>query len=96
MGITMNGETPVFAEPDEFHNIDADKIGEKITDKTKAIWAVHLHGQASSVQQIKDIAYKHNLFLQKTLHSPMAHVITGKQPARLVTLVVLASILQRI
>ena len=41
MGITINGATPVFVEPDEYDNIDADKIEEKITDKTKAILAVH-------------------------------------------------------
>lgn len=26
MGITINGATPVFVEPDEYHNIDASKI----------------------------------------------------------------------
>ena len=37
MGITMNGATPVFVEPDEYDNIDADAIEAAITDKTKAI-----------------------------------------------------------
>jgi len=27
MGITLNGGTPVFVEPDEYDNLDADKIG---------------------------------------------------------------------
>ena len=36
MGITMNGATPVFVEPDEYYQIDAAKIEEKITTKTKA------------------------------------------------------------
>ena len=31
MGITMNGATPIFVEPDEYDNIDVDKIEEKIT-----------------------------------------------------------------
>ena len=44
MGITMNGAMPVFVEPDEYDNIDADKIEAAITDKTKAILAVHLYG----------------------------------------------------
>ena len=44
MGITINGATPVFVEPDEYYAIDADKIEEKITDKTKAILVVHLYG----------------------------------------------------
>ncbi len=29
MGITMNGATPIFVEPDEYYNIDASKIEEK-------------------------------------------------------------------
>ena len=31
MGITINGATPVFVDPDKYNNIDADKIEEKIT-----------------------------------------------------------------
>lgn len=61
MGITINGATPVFVEPDEFFNIDASKIEEKITDKTKAILVVHLYGQASAMRPVMDIARKHNL-----------------------------------
>lgn len=63
MGITMNGATPVFVEPDEYFNIDASKIEEKITDKTKAILVVHLYGQASNMGPIVEIAKKHNLRL---------------------------------
>ncbi len=63
MGITMNGATPVFVEPDEYFNIDASKIEEKITDKTKAILVVHLYGQASNMGAIVDICKKYNLRL---------------------------------
>ncbi len=61
MGITMNGATPVFVEPDRYDNIDADKIEAKITEKTKAILAVHLYGQACDMTKIMEIAHKHNL-----------------------------------
>ena len=61
MGITMNNGTPVFVEPDEYDNLDADKIEEKITEKTKAILAVHLYGQSCDMDKIMDIAHKHNL-----------------------------------
>lgn len=61
MGITMNGATPVFVEPDEYENINADKIEEKITEKTKAILSVHLYGQACDMTKIMEIANKHNL-----------------------------------
>lgn len=63
MGITMNGATPVFVEPDEFYNIDASKIEEKITDKTKAVLVVHLYGQTCQMDKIVDICKKHNLRL---------------------------------
>lgn len=61
MGITINGATPVFVEPDEYYNIDASKIEEKITDKTKAILVVHLYGQAANMQKIMEISKKYNL-----------------------------------
>lgn len=61
MGITINGATPVFVEPDEYYNIDASKIEEKITDRTKAILVVHLYGQASNMAPIMDIARRHGL-----------------------------------
>lgn len=61
MGITINGATPVFVEPDEYYNIDAEKIEEKITQKTKAILVVHLYGQASNMTPIMELAKRYNL-----------------------------------
>lgn len=61
MGITMNGATPIFVEPDEYDNIDASKIEEAITDRTKAILAVHLYGQACDMTRIMDIAARYDL-----------------------------------
>lgn len=63
MGITINGATPVFVEPDEYNNMDADKIEERITNRTKAILVVHLYGQASNMEPIVSIAKKYNLRL---------------------------------
>lgn len=63
MGITMNGATPVFAEPDEFYNIDAGKLEALITKKTKAILVVHLYGQASNMAPVVDLCKKYNLKL---------------------------------
>ena len=61
MGITINGATPIFVEPDEFYNLDASKIEEKITERTKAILVVHLYGQTSNMGEIQQIAKKHDL-----------------------------------
>lgn len=61
MGISMNGATPVFVEPDEYNNMDASKIEACITERTKAIMVVHLYGQASNMGEIMRIAKEHNL-----------------------------------
>lgn len=63
MGITMNGATPVFVEPDEYYNIDVDKIEEKITSKTKAILIVHLYGQASKMDKVVELCNQYSLKL---------------------------------
>lgn len=63
MGITMNGATPVFVEPNEFHNLDSQKIEEKITSKTKAICVVHLYGQATDMNNILNLCDKYSLKL---------------------------------
>lgn len=63
MGITINGATPIFVEPDEYYNIDVNKIEEKITKNTKAILVVHLYGQASNMKPIVELCKKYNLRL---------------------------------
>lgn len=63
MGITMNGATPVFVEPDSFFELDVDKIEEKITERTKAILVVHLYGMASRMDRIVELCGKYNLKL---------------------------------
>ena len=63
MGITINGATPVFTEPDEYFGMDPDKIEHLITEKTKAVLVTHLYGTASRMDKIKDICERHGLRL---------------------------------
>lgn len=63
LGITENGATPIFVEPDIFYNIDADKIESKVTRRTKAIMCVHLYGQACRMDSIIKIKDKYGLYL---------------------------------
>lgn len=79
MGITINGATPIFVEPDEYFNIDASKIEEKITDKTKAILVVHLYGQASNMDTIVDICKRHDLKLVEDCAQAHGSKWNGKQ-----------------
>jgi perosamine synthetase len=53
---------PVFVDTDpETFQMDASKIEEKITDKTRAIIPVHLGGNMCDMDKIMSIAKKHNL-----------------------------------
>lgn len=63
MGITINGATPVFVEPDEFYNMDTEALESCLTEKTKAVLAVHLYGQASGMDKIVDFCKQHDLRL---------------------------------
>lgn len=63
LGITENGATPVFVEPDEYYNMDADKIEQAVTDRTKAIMVTHLYGQASNMAPVVEIAQRYHLEL---------------------------------
>ncbi len=63
MGITMNGATPVFVEPDEHYQIDADKIEACITERTKAVMVVHLYGIVADMDKIVSVCRKHHLKL---------------------------------
>jgi len=58
------GAKPVFVDinPRTF-NIDASKIEQAITPKTRAIIPVHLFGQAADMDAIMDIAKRHNLMV---------------------------------
>jgi dTDP-4-amino-4,6-dideoxygalactose transaminase len=60
--IALLNATPVFVDilPDTF-NIDARRIVEKITPKTKAIIPVHLFGHPADMDPIREIAGKYNL-----------------------------------
>jgi len=58
------GATPVFVDCDpDTWEIDAGKIEEKITSKTKAVVGVHLYGQPFDIDTVKNICNRHKIFL---------------------------------
>ncbi|SHE11614.1 L-glutamine:2-deoxy-scyllo-inosose aminotransferase [Chlamydia abortus] len=60
----MFGAIPVFVDVDpETLLLDPDKVEEAITDKTKAIIAVHIAGAPANMTRLKEIAHKHRLKL---------------------------------
>ncbi|MEW6355224.1 MAG: DegT/DnrJ/EryC1/StrS family aminotransferase [Planctomycetota bacterium] len=64
IGIVFQTAIPVFCEvrPDTF-NMDPKDIERKITDKTKAIMAIHLFGNPCDMDPIMKIAKKHKLLV---------------------------------
>jgi len=62
LAASYRGATPVPVEPDpRTYNLAPTRIEEKITPRTKAIIAVHLHGQPADMDPILDIARKHGI-----------------------------------
>lgn len=62
LAVSYCGATPVFVDANpETYNIDISKIEEKITDKTKAIMAVHLYGRVLDIPVIYEIADKYGI-----------------------------------
>jgi len=61
--ISQTGAKPVFVDVDEYFTIDASKIEEAITPKTKAIIPVHIHGQVANMEEIIRISNKYNLLI---------------------------------
>lgn len=60
--ILANNLNVVFVDVDpRTYNLDPKKIEEKITPRTKAIMVVHLFGQPAAMDEIMEIAKKHNL-----------------------------------
>ena len=63
MGITMNGATPVFIDPDEYHSIDVTKLNNALTKNTKAVMVVHLYGEPARMDEIVEFCKEHDLKL---------------------------------
>lgn len=62
LAVSYTGAIPVFVEPEiENYNIDVQKIEEAVTNKTKAVIAVHLQGRAADMDGINQVAMKHRL-----------------------------------
>lgn len=74
------GGTPVFADVDaRTYNIDPEDIRRKITDKTKAIIAVHLAGQPCDMDAIHQIAKEHHLIVIEDGAHALGSVYKGKK-----------------
>lgn len=78
MGITINGATPVFIEPNEYHQIDETKLEAALTEKTKAVMVVHLYGHAANMKPIVEFCKKHNLKLIEDCAQSHGSMVDGQ------------------
>ena len=80
LAVTYVGAVPVFVEPDiRYFNIDPKKIEAAITPTTKAVIAVHLYGQACQMDEILDVAKKHNLYVVEDCAQAQGATYKGKR-----------------
>ena len=78
--ITMAGADVVFVDINPLtHNIDVDKIEEKITSRTKAIIPVHIYGQPADMDPIIEIADKYNLKVVEDAAQAHGALYKGRQ-----------------
>ena len=78
--IVRVGATPVFAdiEPDTF-NIDPLKVEERITARTKACIPVHLFGQSTNMDPLRELANKYGLALIEDAAQALGTEYKGKR-----------------
>ena len=77
--IALLGMKPVFVDIDpKTFNIDASQLEQAITAKTKCIIPVHLFGLVANMDEIMDIANRHNLFVIEDTAQAIGGDYTGK------------------
>ena len=78
--IAMAGARPVFVDVSpETMLMDPSLIGEKITEKTKAILPVHLYGNAAEMGAIKEIADRHGIHVIEDCAQAAGASYSGKK-----------------
>ena len=62
--IGQTGAKPIFVDIEPTYlSMNVNQLTQKITARTKAVIAVHLHGQMTDIEAIKNICDAHHLFL---------------------------------
>jgi len=82
--IKFTGAQPVFADCElDTYNLDPKKIESLITPQTKAIMPVHLFGLVCDMNQIKEIADKHSLYVIEDAAEALGSNYYGKKAGNL-------------
>ncbi len=77
--IVQAGAVPVLVDVKEDFLMDAEKIEEAITLKTKAIMPVHINGRVCDMDRLTNIAEKHNLIVIEDSAQALGAKFKGKK-----------------
>lgn len=78
--ILLQGAKPVFVDIDPTTlNIDVNLVEKKITDKTKAVIAVHLFGHPVDMEPLMEIAKRHNLWVIEDVGQALGAIYKGRR-----------------
>ncbi len=85
--IAVLGAKPIFVDIEkDTYNLDANKIEQAVTSKTKAIIPVSLYGQCANMDEINTIAQKHNLTVIEDAAQSFGAKYKGKKSCNVSTL----------
>lgn len=80
LAVSYAGATPVFVDVEEkTYNIDPEQVEKKITEKTKAIIAVHLYGRLADMKKISQVADKYDLLVIEDAAQAHGAISYGKK-----------------
>ncbi|MGA8532787.1 MAG: DegT/DnrJ/EryC1/StrS family aminotransferase [Candidatus Tumulicola sp.] len=77
--VSQLGARPIFVDMDEHYTIDADRVEEAISPRTKAVMAVHLYGNGADMARIGKIALKHRLKVIEDVSQAHGARLNGKR-----------------
>lgn len=81
--LVKKGWIPSFIDVEEgTYNLDATKVEEMITPKTKALWIPNLIGNLPDWKMLREIADKHNLFVLEDSADTLGAEINGASSGR--------------
>ncbi|HMK33977.1 MAG TPA: DegT/DnrJ/EryC1/StrS family aminotransferase [Desulfomonilaceae bacterium] len=73
------GAVPIPAEIDDTLNMDPQDFERKITEKTRAVIPVHMLGSPARIQEIINIARKHNILVIEDTAQALGAAVGGKK-----------------
>ncbi len=78
--IEAAGAVPVLVDVEsDFYTLDPDQLNDVLTNRTRAVIAVHLYGQAADLEAINAFCEQHNLILIEDVSQAHGATLKGKR-----------------